>query len=114
MKSFNANSITFSISAKEPGYVLYNELIDSHWRAQVNGKETPILKANLAFKAVEVSPGTSVVHFEYFPKFFALSVMFFMLLNTAFFVLALFQWIAWTKVRFQTHPIPKWKLQPEV
>lgn len=38
------------------------------WRARVNGVETPLLRANAAFAAVELPPGVSVVELSYEPR----------------------------------------------
>jgi len=37
------------------------------WTARVNGKATPILAANYAFRAIEIPAGTSMVEFSYWP-----------------------------------------------
>ena len=40
------------------------------WRATVDGTPTPILRANVAFRAVPLSPGRHRVVFEYAPASF--------------------------------------------
>jgi uncharacterized membrane protein YfhO len=58
----NANEIivkTF-VSAKN-AWLVYADAFHPDWRAKVNGKDTPIAEAYLAFKAVPVPQGESIV-----------------------------------------------------
>ena len=54
------------------------ELADTYyvgWRAFVDGAEAPILRANHAFKAVQIGPGRHVVRFVFEPQSFRLGAM---------------------------------------
>ncbi|MBI2370187.1 MAG: YfhO family protein [Deltaproteobacteria bacterium] len=45
-------------------------LLDAHypgWRARVNGREVPVLRANYAFRAVRIPEGESTVVYFYAP-----------------------------------------------
>jgi hypothetical protein len=58
------------VHSRTPGHLV---LLDSYypgWIARVDGKETKILRANYAFRAVPVSPGEHFVEFVYRPRFF--------------------------------------------
>ena len=53
-----------------PAYLV---LTDSHypgWRAFLDGQETPILRANHLFRAVDLPPGSHLVEFQYEPASF--------------------------------------------
>jgi hypothetical protein len=63
-------SVLCEIEAKTPGYLV---LLDSYypgWRAWVDGTEASILRANYAFRAVRLSPGSHKVEFKYRPRNF--------------------------------------------
>ena len=49
------------VEAPAGAWLLYADAYHPGWRAAVNGHETPVTEANLAFKAVRVPPGKSVV-----------------------------------------------------
>jgi Bacterial membrane protein YfhO len=53
--------------APAPGYLV---LADTHypgWRATVDGRESPVLRANYAMRAVALPPGSHTVRFRYEP-----------------------------------------------
>jgi uncharacterized membrane protein YfhO len=41
----------------QPGYLLQREAWYPGWRARVDGVETPVLRADLLFRAVALGPG---------------------------------------------------------
>jgi uncharacterized membrane protein YfhO len=45
---------------------------DKGWRAYVNGKRTPIVRANYAIRGVLLEPGSSRIEFRYEPSALAL------------------------------------------
>ena len=51
-----------------PGHLLVTEGWEPGWRAFVDGVEEPVLRANAAFRAVELSPGAHVVDMVYQPR----------------------------------------------
>jgi hypothetical protein len=50
-----------------PGHVVVLDSFDPGWRARVDGRETPILRANLAFRAVAVPAGRCRIEMSYRP-----------------------------------------------
>ncbi len=62
-----ANEVTVEthVTTDEPTWLVYADAFHPGWRATVNGEETPIAEAYLAFKAVPVSKGKSVVRFTF-------------------------------------------------
>jgi hypothetical protein len=49
------------------GYLVVSDAWDPWWRATVDGREAPVLRANVAFRAVPVPAGTHVVAMRYRP-----------------------------------------------
>src|SRR5262249_59104650 len=51
----------------EPGYVVLLDAYDAGWRARVDKAPAPVLRANVAFRAVPVAAGTHRVELDYRP-----------------------------------------------
>lgn len=67
---FSANRLELEVEtpadgAGSPRWLYYADTAHPFWRAYVDGAEAPILRANLAFKAVPIPPGRSIVRFVY-------------------------------------------------
>ena len=66
IRSRGANYLEVDVRAAG-GYLLLSEVDYPGWRAEVDGVERPILRANYAFRAVALQPGDRVVRFTYEP-----------------------------------------------
>ena len=55
----------FELEAEGPGWLVVRETYARGWSARVDGVETPILPANVAFRAVYLGEGTKRVVFEF-------------------------------------------------
>lgn len=67
---FSANRLTIEVDRPEDAraaWLYYADGYHADWQARVNGVETPIARASLAFKAVAVPPGHSVVELVFRP-----------------------------------------------
>ena len=67
-----ANGVLKLPAAKLPanmsqGYVVLVDTWDAGWKARVDGKPAPILRANLTFRAVHVEAGRHVIEMSYRP-----------------------------------------------
>lgn len=62
---YKTNSITLTVSAKEPGLFVYTDSWDKNWRAWVDEKPVPVRKAFHTFKGVEISSGKHEVRFVF-------------------------------------------------
>jgi hypothetical protein len=51
----------------QPAFVVLVETYDPGWQATVDGAAAPLLRANVAFRAVRVPAGPHVVEFRYRP-----------------------------------------------
>jgi hypothetical protein len=74
------NDMTLAVHASGPGYLVLSEVYYPGWRAEVNGQPAPVLRANYAFRAVEIpDAGLYRIRLRYAPPSFlagaALSAM---------------------------------------
>jgi len=60
--------LTLHVSAPAAGFLVLTDQYYPGWKADVNGADAEILRANYAFRAVPVPAGQSVVHFRYQPR----------------------------------------------
>ncbi len=59
----------FELEAEGPGWLVVHESFARGWHARVDGAETPIVPANVAFRAVFLGAGKKKVVFEYSAPF---------------------------------------------
>lgn len=64
---YQNTEIEIEVEASHAGFVVLNDIWHPWWRATVDGAETEILKANVLFRAVQVSAGTHRVKFSFHP-----------------------------------------------
>ncbi len=64
---FSGNLLELDAQVASPcgAWLIYLDAFDPRWHATVNGKPSPILAANLAFKAVKLEPGRNRVSFRF-------------------------------------------------
>lgn len=67
LNRYENTRIVVGVDAPRPGYVVLNDIWHPWWRATVDGIETPILRANVLFRAVAVPAGRHDVVFEFRP-----------------------------------------------
>ncbi|HLY36622.1 MAG TPA: YfhO family protein [Candidatus Binatia bacterium] len=60
--------VTIDVEASEHGFLVLSDTYFPGWRATVDGVASPILRANHAFRLVEVPAGRSTVDFRYAPR----------------------------------------------
>jgi hypothetical protein len=77
VQRFDANHLEVTTDAGDlkSSWLFYSDVWHPLWRATVNGNETPVYIANLAYKAVKLEPGLNKVHFYFKSKL--LSVLYF-------------------------------------
>ncbi len=88
-----ADRVQIESDSKDSGYVVLLDAYDPGWRVRVDGREAPLLRANVAFRAVAVAPGRHRIAFVYRPRSFflgaglsaasALAIGLFLFLTTA-------------------------------
>jgi hypothetical protein len=62
------NRVTIHVTVDAPGYLVLADSFYPGWRATVDDEPSPVLRANHAFRAVEIGPGTHVVEMTYRPR----------------------------------------------
>ncbi|MDB6026551.1 MAG: hypothetical protein JWM68_2774 [Verrucomicrobiales bacterium] len=65
-----AREVSFTVSTPEPAMVVMAQTFYHAWKASVDGKPTPIYRANHAFQAIEVPGGQHVITFVYDDQMF--------------------------------------------
>jgi Dolichyl-phosphate-mannose-protein mannosyltransferase len=64
---YGSTEIDIEAEAPDGGFLVLNDAWHPWWRAKVDGQPARILKANVLFRAVPVSPGVHRVHFVFAP-----------------------------------------------
>jgi hypothetical protein len=59
------NAVTVEAQLDRPGYVVLLDRYDPNWQATVDGRSTPVLRANQIFRAVYASAGKHTIEFYY-------------------------------------------------
>jgi hypothetical protein len=67
IERYGNTEIDIEADAPDGGFLVLNDVWHPWWRAEVDGRPTDILKANVLFRAVPVGPGTHRVHFAFEP-----------------------------------------------
>lgn len=65
---YSPNSIVLLVSVDAPGYVVLTDTWFPGWVASVDGEPSEVHRANDAFRAVKLRPGTHRVEFTYRPR----------------------------------------------
>jgi Bacterial membrane protein YfhO len=66
--SWRPDFVRIEAEAAADGYLVLVDTYDPEWRATVDGRAAPIVRANVAFRAVAVSRGHHTVDFQYRPR----------------------------------------------
>ena len=85
INDFTFNSLSMNISVTGPAneycYLYYADAYHKDWQAYVNGKKTPVIRANIAYKAVPIPYGSSEVVFKFGNAFYYTSFSCTILMN---------------------------------
>src|SRR4051812_10315109 len=60
---------------KTDGVIVLSDRWDEGWKAYLNGKHVPVVRANHSIRAVAVSAGTGSLEFRYEPGTFTLGLL---------------------------------------
>ena len=72
--SYTPNNNEIDVNAKNESLLFLASNYYPGWKASIDGKEIPVLKANYAFKAIPVEKGKYAVKLSYDPWSFRLGV----------------------------------------
>lgn len=67
IKEETPHHLTLSVSSEKEGFLVLSDTFYPGWKAALDGKETPILRANYAFRAIRLPAGNHEVVFQYEP-----------------------------------------------
>ena len=70
MTGYGPNEIDAQVNAKADGYLVLSEVFAPGWRAFVDDKEVPVVRADFLLRAVPVSVGLHNVRLVYDPVSF--------------------------------------------
>ncbi|WP_338864885.1 YfhO family protein [Myxococcus stipitatus] len=70
----SAQHLELKVKACDDSYLIVSDSHYPGWRATMDGKDVPIHRANLALRAVRVSPGEHHIRFDYQPISFRLGL----------------------------------------
>jgi hypothetical protein len=65
--SYRNTEVVLEADSPDGGWVVLNDLWHPWWFAEVDGQPTPILRANVLFRAIAVPPGQHTVRFQFRP-----------------------------------------------
>ena len=74
---YRNNSVEVKTSASVPKILFLSDVYDDGWEAAIDGKKTPVYRADYDFRAVSVPQGVHTVEFRYHPKEFRIGVIIF-------------------------------------
>jgi hypothetical protein len=69
-----ADTVEVEAELSAPGVLVLVEAFDPGWRATVDGRSAPVLRANTLFRGVRLAPGRHRVRFAYRPRAAALGL----------------------------------------
>ena len=71
LTSYGLNDLAFRSSNSKEGLAVFSDIFyDKGWRAYVDGKETPVVRANYVLRAIRVPAGEHTIDFHFRPATF--------------------------------------------
>ena len=84
--------VSFQTSTEQPQLFYLSDADDGNWRASIDGKNAPIIRANWAFRGVLVPAGNHSITFTYLPHSFRLGLSISIITILLLFTYAHFSW----------------------
>ena len=72
---FSAQTVDAEVEAAEPSLVVVAQTYYHNWRVEIDGLPVPLLRANVAFQAVQVPAGKHQLHFYYRDRAFQIGAI---------------------------------------
>jgi len=72
---YGPNRMEFGVKTPEECYLVFSEVYYPGWRVFVDGSEQEMLRADYAFRAVKLGPGSHTVEMEYTPLYFRIGLL---------------------------------------
>jgi SAM-dependent methyltransferase len=67
IRHYENTKVVIDVQAERSGFVVLHDVWHPWWTADIDGVETPILRANILFRAVQVPAGHHILTFEFRP-----------------------------------------------
>jgi hypothetical protein len=64
---YSDNAVEIEVDADRPGVVVLHDPFYPGWEARVDGRQEPVLRANILFRGVEVAAGRHRIEFSFHP-----------------------------------------------
>jgi uncharacterized membrane protein YfhO len=90
--SYSPNEIILSVKTGRPGIVVLSEWHYPAWKAWLDGREVPVLRADYALRAVAVTPGVHRIRFAYSSEMFNLGLVISILTAVVALIAAVLSW----------------------
>lgn len=75
LKEDKENEVDIQVENIEDGYLVLHDIYYPGWKVFDNGIESKIMRANYAFRAVELAPGLHQMKFTYEPTYWKIGIM---------------------------------------
>lgn len=97
LNSYSPNKIELTTKTENPEILITSDQYDTGWNVNIDNKKTPLLKANLVFRGIEVPRGEHTITLTYQPKSFFYGSLISLISLFSLLCIAIF---AWRKNRF--------------
>ena len=68
LAAYEPNHLTYSVTSKTGGVLVFSEIYYPDWTATVDGQEVPVGRVNYVLRAINVKPGSHKVVLDFHPK----------------------------------------------
>lgn len=71
LTQYGLDELSFESNNSKDGVAVFSDIYYPHgWKAYINGKETPIVRANYVLRAIKVPAGKNKIEFKFYPDSF--------------------------------------------
>lgn len=74
ISQYGNREVTVDVTTRGSGLLVLSDTFYPGWKAYLDGREVEILRANYAFRAVEVGDGSHRVRFSYTPDYYSMGI----------------------------------------
>lgn len=74
VERLNSQSVSIKSNSNHDGFLIFTDTFYGGWHAFLDGKEVPIYRANVSFRAIKVPSGQHQIRFDYRPYNFYIGI----------------------------------------